>query len=135
MKNFIGVLPGKYYGWNKAKGQYVPGEVYITHREEGDFDPEPDALAGTIVDICSVRAPDLTVIDGTTMLYGQWGPESDLGIKQADVLIAGWDPVAVDAIGAQMLGYEPPVKLKSLCWAERKGLGSCSKENISVVQV
>jgi uncharacterized protein (DUF362 family) len=49
-----------------------------------------------------------------------------------DLVIAGTDPVAVDAVGAAVMGI-PPISVKHLRLAERKGLGTCHLEQITVL--
>jgi len=41
-----------------------------------------------------------------------------------DLVIAGTDPVAVDAVGATVMGISP-TEVRRLVLAERKGLGTC----------
>jgi uncharacterized protein (DUF362 family) len=49
-----------------------------------------------------------------------------------NLVIAGTDPVAVDAVGAAVMEI-PPTDVKHLVLAEKKGLGTCNLENITVL--
>jgi uncharacterized protein (DUF362 family) len=49
-----------------------------------------------------------------------------------NLVIAGTDPVAVDSVGAAVMGVEP-TEVKHLALAEKKGLGTCDLRNITVL--
>ena len=49
-----------------------------------------------------------------------------------NLVIAGTDPVAVDAVGAAVMGISPS-DVKHLRLAEKAGLGTCTLENITVL--
>jgi len=87
MKNMFGLAPARYYrgSWNKSK-LHSPS----THR--------------SVFDVCLYRRPDLSVVDARVALSGMHlsGTARKLG-----VILAGFDPVAVDAVGSRMLGHEP----------------------------
>jgi uncharacterized protein (DUF362 family) len=86
-------------------------------------------LSENIADLASVLKPSLTVIDG--IIAGE-GHETSGNPVKMDLVIAGADPVAVDAVGAAVMGIQP-TEVKHLVLAERKGLGTCRLENIEVV--
>lgn len=86
-------------------------------------------LNENIVDLASVLKPSLTVIDG--IIAGE-GHETSGKPVQMNLVIAGTDPVAVDAVGAAVMGVQP-TEVKHLVLAEKKGLGKCHLENIEVV--
>ncbi|MEM3770019.1 MAG: DUF362 domain-containing protein [Candidatus Bathyarchaeia archaeon] len=86
-------------------------------------------LHANIVDLTSVLKPSLTVIDG--IIAGE-GHETSGNPVKMDLVIAGADPVAVDTVGAAVMGVSP-TKVKHLVLAEKKGLGTCRLENIEVV--
>lgn len=87
MKNMFGLAPAKYYAgaWNKAK----------LHNPSTD---------DSVVDVCLYKAPDLCVVDASVALKGSHlsGHRKEVG-----VILAGLDPVAVDAVGSRLLGHEP----------------------------
>jgi len=87
MKNMFGLAPGKHYGgaWNKAK----------LHAPSTD---------DSVVDVCLYKKPDLSVVDASVALTGGHLAGKK---KHTNVILAGFDPVAVDAVGSQLLGHEP----------------------------
>lgn len=87
------------------------------------------SLSENIVDLASVVTPRLAVVDG--IIAGE-GHETSGDPVPMGVVIAGTDPVAVDAVGAAVMGI-PPVSVKHLRLAERKGLGTCNLEQITVL--
>jgi uncharacterized protein (DUF362 family) len=86
-------------------------------------------LSENIADLASVLRPSLTVIDG---IIAGGGHETSGNPVKMDLVIAGADPVAVDAVGAAVMGIQP-TEVKHLVLVERKGLGTCRLENIEVV--
>lgn len=86
-------------------------------------------LNENIVDLASVLKPSLTVIDG--IIAGE-GHELSGSPVEMNLVIAGTDPVAVDAVGAAVMGISP-TEVKHLVLAEKKGLGTCRLENIEVI--
>ncbi len=87
------------------------------------------SLSENIADLASTLKPRVSVIDG--VIAGE-GHETSGNPVQMDVVIAGTDPVAVDAVGAAVMGI-PPASVKHLRLAEKKGLGTCDLEQISVL--
>jgi uncharacterized protein (DUF362 family) len=49
-----------------------------------------------------------------------------------NLVIAGVDPVAVDAVGAAVMGI-PPTDIAHLALAEKQRLGTCNLQNITVL--
>lgn len=87
MKNMFGIAPAPYYSgsWNKSK-LHRPS----THK--------------SVFDICLYKKPDLCVVDASIALAGMHlsGTEKKLGL-----ILAGYDPVAVDAEGSRLMGHNP----------------------------
>ncbi|MEM2643217.1 MAG: DUF362 domain-containing protein [Candidatus Bathyarchaeia archaeon] len=86
-------------------------------------------LHANIADLASVLKPSLTVIDG--IIAGE-GHETSGNPVKMDLVIAGTDPVAVDAVGAAVMGVSP-TEVEHLVLAEKKGLGTCQLKNIEVI--
>lgn len=90
LKNMFGIAPAKHYG----------GAFYRKSKLHGRNSAE---LHRYIVEINQYRKPDLTVLDATVGLA-----ESHLGgatcSPPVNRVVAGFDPVAVDVIGATLLG-------------------------------
>ncbi|MDP6636226.1 MAG: DUF362 domain-containing protein [Phycisphaerae bacterium] len=87
LKNMFGLAPGRYYQgcWNKSQ-LHSPS----THK--------------SVFDVCLYKAPDLSVVDATVALTGMHlsGTPKNLGL-----ILASFDPVAVDAVGSELLGHDP----------------------------
>jgi uncharacterized protein (DUF362 family) len=87
MKNMFGIAPGKFYagGWNKSR-LHSPS----THE--------------SVADVCLYKRPDLSVVDASIGLKGSHlsGRKANIGL-----ILAGFDPVAVDAAASELLGHNP----------------------------
>lgn len=86
LKNMFGVIPGSCYGWPKN----------ILHWA---------GIDRAILDINAAVRPDFAIADGIIGMEGN-GPIQGVS-KAAGVLIAGDDPVAVDATCARVMGLAP----------------------------
>jgi uncharacterized protein (DUF362 family) len=87
MKNMFGIAPATHYkgNWNKSKLHHPS-----THK--------------SVVDLCCYKRPDLCVVDAVTALKGMHLSGT---LLRLDTLLASFDPVAVDAIGSELLGHNP----------------------------
>jgi uncharacterized protein (DUF362 family) len=87
MKNMFGIAPGKFYhgGWNKSQ----------LHNPSTDK---------SVVDICMYKKPDLSIVDASVALTGMHlsGRPVNIGL-----ILASFDPVAIDTIGSRLLGHDP----------------------------
>ena len=87
MKNMFGLAPAPYYqgSWNKSR-LHSPS----THK--------------SVFDVCLYKRPDLCVVDASVALTGMHlsGTPKRLGL-----ILASFDPVAVDAVGSRLLGHDP----------------------------
>jgi uncharacterized protein (DUF362 family) len=86
-------------------------------------------LSENIADLASVLRPSLSVVDG--IIAGE-GHETSGNPLEMNLVVAGTDPVAVDAVGAAVMDI-PPTEVKHLVLAEKKGLGTCDLKKISIV--
>ncbi|UCG64438.1 MAG: DUF362 domain-containing protein [Deltaproteobacteria bacterium] len=126
MKNLLGALPGRSFTdpeEAKRRGYLTPiipgGGKKIFHdlaRDRG-----PDAMQDAIVDLNTVIPSHLTVIDGLYGMEGKGAPVQGRAVKM-DLLIAGTDIVAVEAVGAAAMGFDP-ASIPYLEHAVEKGLG------------
>jgi len=87
------------------------------------------SLSENIADLASVLKPRVAVVDG--IIAGE-GHETSGNPVPMDLVVAGTDPVAVDAVGAAVMGIDP-TDVKHLLLAEKKGLGTCHLEEITVL--
>jgi len=87
------------------------------------------SLSENIADLASVLKPSVAVVDG--IIAGE-GHETSGNPVPMNLVIAGTDPVAVDSVGAAVMGIMPE-SVKHLRLAEKKGLGTCHLEEITVL--
>ncbi|MBC8183979.1 DUF362 domain-containing protein [candidate division KSB1 bacterium] len=88
-----------------------------------------------IVDLNTVIKPQLTIIDAVRILMNngpQGGSLSD--VKQTNTIIAGVDPVAVDAYGATLFDLKPE-QLGFLVEASTRGLGNLDLSKLKIEKV
>jgi len=80
-----------------------------------------------LIDIAAPILPELTVLDARRVLVRNGPQGGDLAdVRNLNTLIAGFDPVAVDAEGARLFGTDPR-NLDYLVEAERRGLGKIER--------
>jgi len=87
------------------------------------------SLSENIADLAAILTPKLSVIDG--IIAGE-GHETSGNPVEMNLVIAGIDPVAVDSVGAAVMGIKP-TDVKHLVFAAEKGLGTCRLEEITVL--
>lgn len=81
-----------------------------------------------LVDLLSVRLPNLTIIDGLIALEGQ-GPLYGTP-KNSNVLIVGKDCVSTDAVASYLMGFDPK-EVPYLDLAYKMGLGDINIDNFN----
>jgi len=91
--------------------------------------PKPRMLAQAVVDIHSVAAPDLAIVDGVVGMEGR-GPSAGRP-RPIRVILAGTDSVAVDAVAADIIGYAPG-DVDTTAMADARGLGIGTLDRIEV---
>ena len=109
MKNMFGIAPMRHYKltWNKSQLHFP-------------------STAKSVVDICLYKKPGLSIVDTSLVLRGSHLSGT---AERVDRILAGVDPVAVDAEAAGLLGHEVE-SIKYLRLAN--GLvGTC--ENVKIV--
>lgn len=86
-------------------------------------------MASGIMDLMRVKTPDLTVVDGVLAAEGD-GPIAvdplDMGI-----LIAGFDPVAVESVTAHCMGLDP-YEIETARMGECENLGTADLNQIKI---
>ncbi|MFX0096810.1 MAG: DUF362 domain-containing protein [Candidatus Hodarchaeota archaeon] len=88
-------------------------------------------LNESIIDINLYIRPDLAIIDG---LIGGTGGELRARPKEVGVIIVSKDLVAADAVGANLLGYDP-LSISHLRLAQSRGLGTADLNKIKIIEV
>ena len=92
--------------------------------------PKPAAMAQAMVDILSVARPHLAIVDGIVAMEGN-GPAAGKP-RDAGVVIAGWDPVSVDAVMAEVMGFAPG-DVPMTRYAHERGLGVGQLDEIEIL--
>ena len=126
MKNLMGALPGRSFR-NPAEARkhgyltpVMPGggkEVFHDLVRDRGIPVMQEAF----VDLNSVIRSHLCVIDGLFGMEGKGSPVHGKPVKM-DLLVMGTDLVAVEAVGAAVMGFDPP-SFSYLNRAVEKGLG------------
>lgn len=96
----------------------------------GTFPRREDFTQG-LVDIYSFVRPRLTIMDAVVGMEGEQGPSFG-DPKKIGLVIAGEDGVAVDAVAATVIGYEPHA-LPIIKFADERGIGTGDMRKIEVV--
>lgn len=86
-------------------------------------------LSENIADLASVLRPSISVVDG--IIAGE-GHETSGCPVEMNLVIAGIDPVAVDAVGSAVMDIDP-TDVRHLVLAEKKGLGTGDLKEITVM--
>lgn len=142
LKNWgIGILPGKYYGWNKAadqthggrlKGIEEPLPIHTRAPLKETIEGQEAAVNRLIVDVCATQRCDLAIIDGLAYLrHGTFKGLHRGELLHPNLVLAGYNMVAVDAISRSLMGLEPR-GLLHIRWAAERGLGPLDPNQIEV---
>jgi len=83
-----------------------------------------------VADICTVRKPDFSVIDAILAMEGLGPVAGD--IVPMGLIIAGKDPVAVETVGTNIMGFEVSEN-GCIAAAEAQGIGTSDLQKIEVV--
>ena len=86
-----------------------------------------------IADFATGVRAHLVVLDATNVLKDN-GPQGPGTVDKANQIIVGADPVAVDAYGATLVGYQPD-QVDHIKFAYEFGLGEMSLANIKLNEV
>jgi len=158
MKNLFGITPNSLYGGQAGREDATDGRgplhspmgyghIQLPGLKEGIRSKDPTYRVPRIVaDICAARPIHLAIIDGITSMSGGEGPWcSDAGplkFTAPGVLIAGLNPVATDAVGTAVMGYDNPRAVRGtkpfhfcdnhLLLAEQAGVGTADLAQIDV---
>lgn len=111
VKNMFGIIIGPY----KAKLHFRA--------------PSIEQFGELLVDIYSLRKPDLNIIDGMIVMEGD-GPTSG-PLRQENMIIAGTDGVIVDQIVSEIMGFDWS-EVKYLVSAKKRGMGEWDREKIEL---
>ena len=120
LKNMKGTVP------NESKR--IIHRIGIPVKKQEEF-----GLDRAIVDLNTIISADLTVIDATIGLEGFVpGPRLVGTPVRMDTILAGVDPVAVDAVGCRVIGVDPS-EVRHIHLARERKLGRMLPEEIEVI--
>ncbi len=126
LKLQIGTAPGCYYGYNKAAG---------TTYSDGIYHGVAQRIWTTeaIVDLSNIAGIDFVLVDAIMCLETE---KTNRGYNQVrfNTILAGADPVAIDHIGAKLMGLNPD-DIAHITLAEKVGLGTNDPDLIEVLGV
>jgi len=118
LKNFMGACAGKtnrfFHTGSGAAGEYA----------------DVAFLSQCIADVNLVRKPDLCICDSTEFLITN-GPAGPGEIRRARQVVAGTDPVAVDAYACTLLGLRP-ADVAMIAMAAAHGIGQTDTSTLAV---
>lgn len=89
-------------------------------------------LSQSIADANLLRKPTLSVGDATEVIV-QGGPFGPGPVRNFRSIVASTDPVALDACGAEILGY-PPQNSRMLRRAQEHGIGTMDLGSLAIVR-
>jgi uncharacterized protein (DUF362 family) len=159
LKNCFGNTPASIYGddagemepnENPAKGRVnachfgkrqpaasAPGEINPSSSREPGY-----RMPRITAEICSARPVDIALVDGVETIAGGEGPwNKGIRLVQPGVILASFNPVTADAVGAALMGFDPraprgkaPFETcdNTLLLAEQFGTGSADLKRIEV---
>ncbi len=119
--NWQGILRNDHPSENGVDGKGLHTNQQGQHRN--DIDPK-------VVDEYRIRKADLTIVDAVIGMEGQ-GPHTGTPIEM-NLVIAGTDTVAVDAVTGACMGFEPK-EIPAVRIAYHDGLGEMRLDHIDVV--
>ncbi|MEA3222523.1 MAG: DUF362 domain-containing protein [Thermodesulfobacteriota bacterium] len=100
--------------------------------EKGRYFSHRDDLDQHMVDINKIRKPDLVILDGLIGMEGMGAGEGGNPVEMG-VIMAGDNPVAVDAIASMCMGIDNPMVVGTTRIANHDGLGVANPFLIEVV--
>ncbi|MEE9463191.1 MAG: DUF362 domain-containing protein [Bacteroidales bacterium] len=124
LKLQVGSAPGCYYGYNKMGGTILcpTGIIHnVAHRRW---------TTEAIVDLCNVADIDFVVVDAIMCLETE-KVDREYNRVRYNTVFAGADPVAIDHVGAKLLGLNPD-DIAHITLAEKVGLGTNDPDHIIV---
>lgn len=92
--------------------------------------PTLERFSSALADIYSVSNPQLTLIDGYLCQEGKGPSQGD--VMNLDLILAGFDGIALDTIVCKIIGFDPD-EIIYLAKAEKKGLGTTNLENMEIL--
>lgn len=88
-------------------------------------------LDSAIADLQLAIRPSMTVVDGNTAMGGLGAPIHPSDAVELDLIIAGFNALAVDAVACRIIGFTPQ-DVNHLVYAMEHGLGSLDIEDVKI---
>lgn len=89
-----------------------------------------EAMNHNLVRLARKTGPHISIVDGFVAMHGE-GPRHGSSLNLG-VVVAGTNPVAVDAVSASVMGFDPR-SIGYLAYAETAGLGPIDLDEIHLV--
>ena len=86
-------------------------------------------LGSALLDIHAIRPPDVTVVDALQPLTRDHSYGDPLDWR---LVMAGTDSIALDALGAWMLGFDDPTEIETVRHGLKMGMGEADLEKIEI---
>ncbi|MBI4876078.1 MAG: DUF362 domain-containing protein [Acidobacteria bacterium] len=124
LKNYVGTAPREAYA--SPRGGFSNTLLHSQHQVEDRIDP-------FIADLAAFHPPDYVVADGIRGLqYTEHNNRRPDQMVRNNLVLAGEDPVAADALTAYLLGFSPG-DIEFLHMAAQRGMGGNELGRIEVV--
>jgi uncharacterized protein (DUF362 family) len=98
--------------------------------QRDQFYANVDHLSQSIADLNLIRKPDLCVVDATQYLMTN-GPAGPGELRRSDTVVAGTDPVAIDAYSTRFVDLTP-ARVTMIGMAEQHGVGTAKLEQLRI---
>lgn len=122
LKNYVGTAPREAYS---VPGRFWNVKLHEQHALDNRIDP-------MIVDLAAFHPPDFSVVDAIRGLqYSEHRNGRQDQTVRHNLVFAGADPVACDAIGAHLAGFNP-WDIDFLHLAQERGMGSMDPSRADV---
>lgn len=122
LKNYVGAAPREAYS---PPGAFYNGLLHQEHSVEGRIDP-------FICDLAAFHPPDYTVVDAIRGLqYTEHNNNMPDQMIRSNLIFAGEDPVAADALAARLMGFNEQ-DIEFLHMAAQRGMGTLERGRTEV---
>lgn len=115
----VSLTLGSYFG-------VLPAARHVRLREDSPGSGSPHEM---LADLFSLRPPDYAILGGEHGLEGDGPYGPDAGPVHHNLILAGASAVAVDAVGAAIMGFDP-ARIKHLELAVQRGFGTTDTDAV-----